>query len=116
MPILPKVGIVAALEREAPRAVKHGRRAGRDPDARRYRFFEGPWAALVCGGIGAEFARRATEAAIALYQPGLVISAGFAGGLVPELKAGDMVFPTAVVDAQDGSRAETAIGDMGAAP
>ena len=114
MPIAAKVVIVAALEREVPLPVKHWRRVERHHDGRRYRFFEGPWAALVCGGIGAEFARRATEGAIALYQPGLVISAGFAGGLVPELKAGDMVFPTAVVDAQDGSRAETAIGDMAA--
>ncbi len=79
--------------------------------AARYRFYEGPWAALVCGGIGAECARRASEAAIALYQPGLVISAGFAGGLTARLKAGDMVFPETVVDALDGSRKATAIDE-----
>jgi adenosylhomocysteine nucleosidase len=111
MPGAPKVVIVAALEREVPFPVKHWRRVERQHDGRRYRFFEGPWAALVCGGIGAEFARRATEAAIALYQPVLVISAGFAGGLAPELKAGDTIFPSVVVDAQDGSRAETVICD-----
>jgi adenosylhomocysteine nucleosidase len=108
---MPKVVIVTALEREVPLAVKHWRRVEREHDGRRYQFFEGPWAALVCAGIGAEFARRATEAAIALYHPVLVVSAGFAGGLAPELKAGDTLFPTVVVDAQDGSRSETVISD-----
>jgi adenosylhomocysteine nucleosidase len=111
MAISPKVVIVAALEREVPLPVKHWRRVERDHDGRRYRFFEGPWAALVCGGIGPESARRATEAAIVLYQPVLVISAGFAGALEPKLKAGDAIFPSVVVDAQDGSRAETVIAD-----
>jgi len=105
----PKVVIVAAMEREVPLAVKHWRRVEREHDGRRYRFFEGPWAALVCGGIGAEFARRATEAGIALYRPALVISAGFAGGLSRDLKAGDRVVPALVVDAKDGSRVQTAI-------
>lgn len=111
IPVAPKVVIVAALEREVPLPVKLWRRVERDYDNRRYRFFEGPWAVLVCGGIGPECARRAAEAAIALYQPVLVISAGFAGGLVPDLKAGDTIFPTVVLDAQDGSRAETVISD-----
>jgi nucleoside phosphorylase len=105
----PRVAIVAALEREVPLLVKGWRAVDRDYGGRRYRFYQGPWAVLVCGGMGAEFARRATEAAIALYRPVLVVSAGLAGGLVPELKTGDTIFPAVVVDAQDGSRTETVV-------
>jgi adenosylhomocysteine nucleosidase len=105
----PKVVIIAALEREVPLLVKNWRRVEREYDGRRHKFFEGPRAVLICGGIGQEFARRATEAAIALYQPVLVVSAGFAGALAPELKAGDTIFPRTVVNAQDGSRAEPVI-------
>ena len=43
---------------------------------------------LVCGGMGAPAARRATEAIIQLYGPEVVISAGFAGALQPGMKAG----------------------------
>ena len=105
----PRVVIIAALEREVPLLVKLWRRVEHEHEGQRFRFFEGPFAALVCGGIGPVFARRATEAAIALYQPVLVISAGFAGALVPELKAGDAIFPELVVDAQDGSCAKTIV-------
>ncbi len=107
----PKVVIIAAIEREVPLAVQGWRRVEREHDGHRYRFYEGPWAALVCAGIGQECARRATEAAIALYQPVLVISAGFAGGLTARLKAGDVVFPVTVVDALDGSRKTTVIDE-----
>jgi adenosylhomocysteine nucleosidase len=107
----PKVVIIAALEREVRLLVKGWRRVEREHGGRRYQFFEGPWSVLLCGGIGPEFARRATEAAIALYQPVLVVSAGFAGALAPGLKAGDTIFPDAVVNAQDGSRTETVISE-----
>jgi len=65
---------------------------------------------LVCGGIGAEAARRATEAVIALYQPELVRSVGFAGALDPQLKVGQIFSPSRVIDSQDGSSIDTGGG------
>ncbi len=105
-----KVAIVAALEREVHALVKRWRGIEREHEGRRFRFFEGDDAVLVCGGIGAEAARRATEAVIALYQPELVRSVGFAGALDPRLKVGEIFSPSRVIDARDGSSIETGTG------
>jgi adenosylhomocysteine nucleosidase len=105
-----KVVMIAALEREVRVLTKHWRRIEREHEGRRFKFFENGHAVLVCGGIGAEAARRATEAAIALYQPELVQSVGFAGALDPALKVGDIFSPSRVIDARDGSSVETATG------
>jgi len=104
-----KVVVVAALEREVQPAVKHWSRCERECGGRRLKFFEREDAALICGGIGGKAAGAATEAAIALYHPELVISAGFAGALAPTLAVGEWVLPALVVDAADGSRYETDI-------
>lgn len=100
---MPKVAIIAALEREVKPAVKNWRITEREYGGHQFKFFESERAVLVCGGIGPEAARRATEAAIALYQPVLVMSVGFAGALEKELRVGDIFCPQKVVDTQDGS-------------
>jgi len=105
-----KVAIVAALEREVRALVKHWRVIERDYEGRRFRFFESGETVLVCGGIGAEAARRATEAVIGLYQPELVQSVGFAGALDPALKVGEIFSPSRITDAKDGSSVETGTG------
>jgi len=92
-------------------AVRHWSVAEREHGGRTYRFFETERAVLVCGGIGPEAARRATEAIIALYQPALVVSLGFAGALESGLKVGDSFSPRRVVDASDGSSVETGVGN-----
>ena len=74
-----EVAIVAALEREVAGLVKSWPRVSRDFEGRSFKFFEKSNAVLVCGGIGPEAARRATEAVVALYRPAELISAGFAG-------------------------------------
>jgi len=99
----PKIAIVAALEREVSPIIKHWRSAEREHDGRKFKFFENHRAVLVCGGIGKQAARRATEAVIFLYQPTAVISAGFAGALDPQLKAGVAVPVRKIIDAADGS-------------
>ena len=98
-----RVAIVAALEREVRPLIKDWRLSAREFDGRRFRFFEKNDFVLVCGGIGAGAARRAAEAVIEIYAPSLLYSAGFAGGLDPALKAGDVVQPRRVIDASDGS-------------
>jgi adenosylhomocysteine nucleosidase len=110
LPDTAKVAIVAALEREVRPLIKQWRPVERDYDGRKYKFFENDRAVLVCGGIGPEAARRATEAIINLYTPLLVQSAGFAGALDPTLKAGTVLTPICVIDAKDGSRIEAGVG------
>ena len=108
---MPKVAIVAALEREVLPLVRHWHMTQTEYSGRSFRFFEKGEMVVVCGGIGAEAARRATEAAIALYTPQLVYSAGFAGALEPGLKIGDIIVPRRVVSAGDGSSVDTGTGE-----
>jgi adenosylhomocysteine nucleosidase len=102
---------VAALVREVRPLIKRWRVNDREYGGRNFKFFENDQAVLVSGGIGAEAARRACEAVIKLYQPRLVISAGFAGAVDPELKMGRMLTPRLVIDANDGSRTEVGSGN-----
>jgi nucleoside phosphorylase len=61
---MPRIGIVAALEREVRPLVKRWRVSEREHEGRRFRFFEKDELVVVCGGIGSQAARRAAEAAI----------------------------------------------------
>jgi adenosylhomocysteine nucleosidase len=98
-----RVAIVAALEREVRPLVKEWRVREKEIDGRRFRFFERDDFVVVCGGIGAEAARRAAEAVISIYAPSVIYSAGFAGALEPALKVGELLQPRRVVNAGDGS-------------
>jgi len=104
-----KIAIIAALERELQPLVKHWHSTRIHHEGREFIFYEGQHAVATCGGIGGEYARRAAEAAIAHYSPQLIVSAGVAGALVPDLTLGDTIFPAIVIDLRDGSRHETAI-------
>jgi adenosylhomocysteine nucleosidase len=103
---MPKVAIVAALEREVKFLIKSWRRTEREHQGRKFTFFGQDEMVLVCGGIGVECARRAAEAVITLYQPERLESVGFAGALDGTLRVGDIFRPAAVIDARDGSRIE----------
>ncbi|HXX02146.1 MAG TPA: hypothetical protein VEJ00_13095 [Candidatus Acidoferrales bacterium] len=98
-----RIAIVAALEREIRPLVKGWRVSEKQHSGRNFRFYEQQGVVLVCGGIGAEAARRAAEAVIVLFQPALVCSVGFAGALDPALNVGEIVRPHRVVNATDGS-------------
>lgn len=98
-----KIAIVAALQREVRPLVNGWRTVECERDGRRIRFFENRDVVVVCGGVGLEAARRAAEAVIARYSPGLIYSVGFAGGLTPEMKVGDVLRPARIVNASDGS-------------
>jgi len=101
---MPKIAVVAALEREVRGLIRRWRRVEREYEGRRFAFFESGETVVVCGGIGPEAARRAAEAVIVLYRPARVLSVGFAGALDRSLQAGDLFVPSAVIDARDGSR------------
>lgn len=57
---------------------------------------------VVCGGVGQESARRATEALIAGHNPRWIISAGFAGGLNSSIARHDLVLANEIVDLKGG--------------
>jgi len=105
-----RVAVVAALEREVWPLVKDWPATHKLHEGQAFKFFEHDGVVLVCGGIGAEAARRAAEAIVTLYKPPLVISAGFAGGLDPALRTGHALTPRTVIDAGDGSRTDSATG------
>ena len=108
---MPRVAFVAALEREVRPLLRHWRGSEKEHAGRSFRFYENKDSVLVCGGIGAEPARRAAEAVIALYQPAIIYSAGFAGALDPKLRIGDTFVPRRVVNAGDGSSIDTGQGE-----
>lgn len=101
---MPEVALIAALEREVRGLVRGWSRVEREYAGRKYGFFEREEVVVVCGGIGAEAARRAAEAVIALYHPAMLQSIGFAGALETALQVGDVFTPGVVVDGRDGSR------------
>ena len=102
---MPRVAIVAALEREVSGLTRNWNRVEQQYGGRRFVFFERDEMVVVCGGIGLDAARRAAEAVIALHHPARVHSVGFAGALDPDLRVGDLIAPSVVIDARDGSRA-----------
>ena len=110
MPDIAKIAIVAALERELHPLIRHWPVVAKQHDGRIFRFFEQGQIVAVCGGIGAEPARRAAEAVIALYPPEVIYSAGFAGALDPTQKVGDILVPARVIDAGDSSSVQTGTG------
>lgn len=105
-PAKAKLAIVAAMEREVRTLIRQWHRREAEHAGRHFRFFEQDEVVVVCGGIGAEAARRAAEAVIALYSPSVVYSVGFAGALDAKLKVGDILMPKRVVNAGDSSRVE----------
>jgi adenosylhomocysteine nucleosidase len=107
---MPERAVVAALEREIRPLVRNWRAEEREHSGRRFRFFTSETCVAVCGGIGLEAARRATEAVIALYHPGRVESIGFAGALESGLRVGQVLEIGRVIDARDSSRREAGSG------
>jgi adenosylhomocysteine nucleosidase len=105
-----EIAIVAALQREVEPLARSWQSRAREHSGRTFLFFESGNVVLVCGGVGAEAARRATEAIIALFRPTAVISAGFAGSLEEGLGVGEVLEPQRVIDAGDGSRVDTGRG------
>jgi adenosylhomocysteine nucleosidase len=100
---MPRLAIVAALEREVRPLVKSWRMTEKEHDGRRFRIFENGEIVLICAGIGAAAARRAAEVVIAKFAPKLIYSVGFAGALNPKLRVGDVMRPRVVIDVADGS-------------
>jgi len=106
-----RIAVVAALEREVAPLIRDWKQRVAQSSGRKYRLFEKGNVTLVCGGIGREASRRATEAVIREVQPSRIVSVGFVGALDPKLPVGEIVEPRTIIDAHDGSRTDTGQGD-----
>ena len=58
---------------------------------------------MVISGIGYASAQLAAQAAIAKYQPQMLISAGVAGALIRSLRVGNIITPNVIIDAVSGT-------------
>ena len=98
---MPEVGIVAAFAHE----LRDVRRWQADVFAHAGRTFpsfcEGK-AVVVFAGMGREAARQAAEALVTNFCPATLVSVGFAGAIIPELRVGDLFIPERVVDEATG--------------
>ena len=106
-----RIAIIAAMEREVRPLIRNWKVRTVEHSGRRYQLFENGETALVCGGIGAEAARRATEAVIREVNPSRVISVGFAGALDASLEVGHVLEPRTVINVADGVRTEIGSGE-----
>src|SRR5262245_49436607 len=103
-----KFGIVAALERELRPFLRRCRRVRSTAD---FAFFECSDAVAVCGGIGKAAAARAAEALVDAYRPATLISAGFAGAVLADLKVPDLLLAGEVLDTEIGRKFTTSAGE-----
>ena len=107
---MPRIAIVAAMEREIAPLVRNWQKRDLERDGRRHTLFENGDTVLICGGIGPEAARRAAEVVIQEMRPDRIISAGFAGALDPALGVGEILEPQLVINFGDGARIDTGSG------
>ena len=101
---------MAAMEREVAPLIRKWKIRSVEYGGRRYKVFEHGEALLICGGVGAEAARRATEAILQEVRASHILSVGFAGALDPGLRVGEVFEPRTVINAGDGVRIETECG------
>ncbi len=73
--------------------------------------YEFPQAMIAVGGIGEKHARHGAEVVVAEAQPLLLVSAGMAGAVSPNLKVGDVARIREVVDVATGERYPADRGD-----
>ncbi len=101
------IAIVCAMERELQPFTKNWKQSEVEFLAKTFRIFERNSDAqnlvAIVGGIGSRSAELATRTVVEKYRPEVLVSTGFAGGLVCALKVGCVITPNVVVDAGNGS-------------
>jgi hypothetical protein len=101
-----RIAIIAAMEREVRPMVKGWRRS----DVSGIPGWQSGNVLVLCGGIGSAPASRAAELAVAVHQPGLLVSAGFAGSLDSHLRVPAVICPSLIRDSQSGQELRAAVG------
>src|SRR5215470_4085135 len=97
-----KAAIIAALDRELHPLVEGWARTFLQSGGRSLVCYEHKDMVAIAGGIGCERAEQAARAAVASFQPEVLISAGLAGALIRSLKVASIVTPNVIVDAARG--------------
>lgn len=105
--------IIAAMEREIEPLVRGWERTAISDGSRSFVAFEKGEDVVVISGIGRGHAEAAAGAAIVQCRPDQIISAGLAGALIRSLRAGSVVTPNLVVDADDGTEYRCAVDSGG---
>jgi adenosylhomocysteine nucleosidase len=107
-----KVLIIAALERELDPLTRGWKRRTLSAPNRTVTLWESDHALAACAGIGGISARIATDTAYKALngEVSLIISAGLAGALTPNLRVADIVQPAMITDGVDGLSLPTANG------
>lgn len=104
------VVIIAALEREVRPLVK-GWRVVQGSSLGAYRTFEQDDVLVVCAGIGSRAASKTIDKVLSRHRPKLLISAGLAGSLVPDLKVGEVFIPATIISSRTGAPLLTGQGN-----
>ena len=98
-----KVAVIAALQQEIAPLVSGWERRELPHNGHTAVVYETSGAVAIAGGIGPHYARRAAELVFEIYRPAVFISTGFAGGLSPDHRIGDVIIASAVIDALHGA-------------
>ena len=75
-----------------------------------------PDISILITGIGRKNVEKSVREFLATSAPGLMLTCGFAGGLNPDLKLGDVVFKTSFPGSSRGDEAQTEIGNQSEPP
>ena len=98
-----RIAVVAAMESELAPLVKGWNRETLRAGERSVQCFLKDDVIAVAGGIGASSAEATAGALVERYRPEFLVSAGLAGALTNDLRAGSVVLPELVVDAATGA-------------
>lgn len=94
------IGILLAMREELAPLKRHWQLESTGPGD----FYCGRWAGLriqvALSGVGSQRAQAAVEALLRYGAPDMLVSFGYSGGLVPDLKAGDCVVADSIKDSQ----------------
>lgn len=99
----PKVAVIAALPREIAGLVK-GTRADAELRQRGFYLYRIDGAVVAAAGMGSSRVSQALDVALRVEGIELVVSTGLAGACSPEVRAGEVIEATTVVDVKTGER------------
>ncbi len=102
-----RVAVIAAMEREVRPFTRTRLQGWQRVRVGGMRAWRSENLLVICGGIGLAPALKAAEAAVADFQPRLLVSAGFAGSLHPARKVPQIFLPAKVIDARSGREYRT---------
>jgi len=105
-----KLAIIAALEREVAPIVRGWEQKFIDIHGFRKRCWSSGTSVVVCAGVGQQRAHECTQVVIETFAPEVITSIGFAGAVVPDLVAGDVLVPAKVVSSCTGAEFKSWFG------